>query len=206
MLFRSSFQWLKNGGTINGATSTGYSIESEGLYKLRVTVGSCVGFSQEVNIISRTALNKPVLLSQQGKIVCGQTYTILSPKSQAYPYYVGFQWKKDGVEIPNTSYRGNINVTQSGVYTVKFTQGSCSAESDPIKINIGDKQQSIKTSDWSNIATWSCGTIPTVVEDVLINKTHIVNLPNGYMGFLKNLENNGSIIQGANSRLKFLQN
>lgn len=202
----ATFQWLKNNATIAGANSTGYSIESEGIYKLKVTVGSCVGYSQDVNIINRNAIVKPVLVSQQGKIICGNTYTTLVPQSQNYPTYVNFQWKKNGVEIPNTMYRSWLDVTESGVYTVKYIQGSCTAESDPIKVNVGDKQQSLKTADWSNAGTWSCGTIPTIAEDVLINKTHTVSLPNGYTGFLKKLELNGNIVQGINANLKLLSN
>jgi len=202
----TTFQWFRNNTAISGANSTGYSMSSEGVYKLRVTVGSCVGYSQDVTVVGRNALVKPVLVSQQGKIICGSTYTTLTPQSQNYPNNVIFQWKKDGVEIPSNMYRNWLDATESGVYTVKYIQGSCSSESDPIKINVGDKQQSLKTSDWSNIGTWSCGTIPTVVEDILINKTHTVSLPNNYTGFLRKLEMNGNIVQGTNAKLKFLTN
>jgi hypothetical protein len=202
----ATFQWMKNNTPIVGANSTGYSIESVGVYKLKVTIGTCVGYSQDVNFTVKNALTKPILVSQQGKIVCGQTYTVISPQSQTLPYSVGFQWKKDGVEIPNTYYRSYINATESGTYTVKYTQGPCTAESDPIAINVGDKQQSIKTADWNNIATWSCGTIPTVTEGILINRGHIVNIPDNYTGFLKNMELNGNITQGTNAKLKFSTN
>ena len=201
----STFQWIKNNVDIPGSTSSSYYIGSNGSYKIKVTVGSCIGYSQQINFIPRNYLSKPIISSDEGKIICNNSYTRLKSNFNL-PSYSNAQWKKNGVIIPNETSPYTISVAESGNYSLKVIQGSCNAESDAIKINIGDKQQSIKTSDWNSIATWSCGTIPTVVEDVLINKTHIVTLPNGYTGFLKNLENNGSVIQGANSRLNFLQN
>ena len=196
-----TFQWYKDGSPLSNSAYSSLSTNSFGSYKLQVTLGSCVGYSQNVNLVNSNYLRKPTLATDQGKIICGNNYTtLLTP----YIPVANYTWKKNGVIFDNSPY--STNISQSGNYTVSITQGTCTAESDPIKINIGDKQQSIKTADWSNAATWSCGTIPTVAEDVLINKTHTVSLPNGYTGFLKNLENNGSIIQGINSQLKFLQN
>jgi hypothetical protein len=201
----TSFQWYRNSSAISGATSSGYSINDNGLYKLKVTIGNCVGYSQEVNFTTRNYLTKPILISNQGKIVCNSTYTFLNTKYTTTNYdYV--EWKKNGIVISNTYNSYNFIITESGNYTLRIVQGNCSVESDPIKINLGDKQQSIKTADWNNATTWSCGTIPTVSEDIIINKTHIVSLPNNITGFLKNLELNGSIIQGSNAKLKFVTN
>jgi hypothetical protein len=198
----STYQWFKDGiiYNANGSNSQYLGTSVEGRYKLRVTNGSCVGFSQEINLIKRY-VPKPVITSMNKNVICPNTFTYLRIDDA---YYDAIRWKKNGVIIPENQY--GLIITQSGNYSVLVTQNTCTAESDPIKINIGDKQQSIKTADWSNTATWSCGTIPTTAEDILINKTHTVSLPNGYTGFLKNLENNGSIIYGTNAQLKFLQN
>jgi hypothetical protein len=95
-----------------------------------------------------------------------------------------------------------MNATQSGSYTYTITQGSCTATSDPLVINIGDKQQSIKTFSWNDASTWSCGTVPVVTEDILINKGHTVTIPNNYTGFMKDLQLNGSLNYGTNALLK----
>jgi hypothetical protein len=198
----SAYQWFKDGVIFNanGSNSQYLGTGVEGKYKLRVTIGNCVGFSQEINLVKRP-LPKPTINSVNRNIICPNTFTLLRTEPSNY---VVVQWKKNGINISGNPY--NLTATESGIYSVVYSLSDCTAESDPIKINIGDKQQSIKTADWSNAATWSCGTIPTIAEDVLINKTHTVSLPNGYIGFLKNLENNGSIIYGTNAQLKFLQN
>ena len=206
-LLGATFQWYKNNSPISGAVSSGYNTYADGVYKLKVTVGTCVGYSQDVNVITRNYLTKPILESKQGTIVCNNTYTTLSPKSSLSNIDF-YQWKKDGVNIPNTNNVSlySFPITESGTYTLQITQEACSVESDPIKINVGDKQQSIKTANWDNPATWSCGTVPTITENILINKSHVVSLPNNTTGFVKNLELQGSIIQGSNARLKFLTN
>ena len=118
--------------------------------------------------------------------------------------YNNTQWKKDGVNIPNPSGKTNyFNVTQSGDYSVSYTSGTCTVESNSIKINIGDKQQSIKSNNWDNPTSWACGTVPIVTDEVIINKGHIISLPDNYTGFLKNLELNGILQKENNAQLKF---
>ncbi|MEA5457923.1 hypothetical protein VB796_02690 [Arcicella sp. LKC2W] len=196
----ATFQWYKNGSILTNETTRQLNTYSEGAYKLKVSVGGCEGFSNQINLIKRNYIAKPKIFSYNTTMLCKNAFTILAPMGG----YSSIQWKRNGINISSTGQF--INITQSGNYSVLVTQNTCTAESDPIKISVGDKQQSIKTADWSNPATWSCGTIPTIDENVLINKTHTISLPNGYTGFLKNLENNGTIIHGTNAQLKFLQN
>jgi large repetitive protein len=201
-LSSSTYQWFKDGVVFNanGSNSQYLGTSVEGKYKLRVTIGSCVGFSQEINLVKRS-LPKPIISSQNRNIICPNTFTLLRT---APPNFVVTQWKKNGVNISGSQH--NLIATESGNYSVVYSVSDCTAESDPIKINVGDKQQTIKTADWNNATTWSCGTIPTITEDVLINRNHVISLPNGYTGFLKNLEINGRIINSTNAQLKFLQN
>jgi trimeric autotransporter adhesin len=173
----ATFQWYKNGDVMPNQTANQLNTYSEGAYKLKVSVGSCEGFSNQINLIKRDYLTKPKIFSYNGKMLCNNAFTTLV----AIGNYSSTQWKRNGINI--SSINNFIDITESGNYTVSIIQGTCTAESDPIKINVGDKQQSIKTADWSNPVTWSCGTIPTVAEDVLINKTHTVSLPNGYTGW-----------------------
>ena len=121
--------------------------------------------------------------------------------------YAYTQWKKDGINIQNPSGATNyFYATQTGNYSLQYTFGSCTVESNIIKINIGDKQQSLKTNNWNDQSTWVCGTVPTITDGVLINKGHTVSLPNNYTGFLKNLELNGVLNKGTNAQLKFQTN
>jgi hypothetical protein len=194
----STYEWYKNNSLISGATNSYYETYSAGTYKMKITNGSCVGNSQDVNVVASSQISKPPLTSNSGKIICGNTYGTL--QSAYYPNS-NFVWKRDG-QVFGDSYNYIVNITQSGIYTFTVTQGSCSATSDPLVINIGDKQQSIKTFNWNDASTWSCGTVPVVTEDILINKGHTVTIPNNYTGFMKDLQLNGNLQYGTNALLK----
>jgi hypothetical protein len=196
----NTFEWYRNNTLINGANNSYYEMFNEGTYKLKVTNGSCIGFSQDVIVVNNNQISKPQITSYNKQIICGNTYALL--EVTYYQYLNGFSWKRNGQPIANANISNTFNATESGSYTYTVTQGSCSATSDPLVINIGDKQQSIKTFNWNDASTWSCGTVPVVTEDILINKGHTVTVPNNYTGFMKDLQLNGSLQYGTNALLK----
>ena len=141
---------------------------------------------QVVNLSIKLKNNKWDKLVSQIKMAAWQTCPTLYPKSK---------WK--------TNY---FNVIQSGEYSVSYTSGTCTVESNLIKVNIEDKQQSIKTNNWNDTSSWACGTVPIVTDEVIINKRHTISLPNNYTEFLKNLELNGILQKGNNAQLQFQTN
>ncbi len=193
------YEWYKNNTLISGANNSYYEMFGAGTYKIKITNGSCTGYSQDVVVASGTQISKPTMTSTSGKSVCGNTYTTLQTN---YFSYVNYEWKFNGQSIPVSPYTTSINALQSGTYTVTVSQSGCTTTSDPFIISIGDKQQSIKTFSWNDASTWSCGTVPVVTEDILINKGHIVTIPNNYTGFMKDLQLNGSLKYGTNALLK----
>jgi hypothetical protein len=209
------YQWFKDGIAINGATSATYNAIISGVYKVRVsmTISSCVGFSQDLIVTINPSLGKPVIVidninkRRENPFQCsGNTVSIRTEDINQSP--VGLIWKRDGVNLPTIfGVLSNVaTATSTGVYTVSYTSGTCTVESNPIKINIGDKQQSIKTNTWNDASSWACGTVPILTDEVIINKGHIISLPNNYTGFLKNLELNGTLQKGNNAQLKFQTN
>jgi hypothetical protein len=209
----ASFQWFKDNVAISGATNISYDVTASGSYKLSITKGTCVGFSQTLTYsLNPTGQWKPTISTVQGTTgiakfskCLGGVIPIYLQNSDAV--LTNVQWKKDGVNIPNPSGTTNyLNAAQSGYYSAQYTAGTCTVESEPIKINIGDKQQSIKTNTWNDVSSWACGTIPIVTDEVIINKGHTISLPNNYTGFLKNLELNGTLQKGTNALLKFQMN
>lgn len=52
--------------------------------------------------------------------------------------------------------------------------------------------QTINSGDWHSANTWSCGTIPTSLNEIIINEGHIITINNKTV-YLKNLTLNGSI-------------
>jgi trimeric autotransporter adhesin len=196
-----TFQWYKDDVPISGATSYDYNITSSGTYKLKVTKGSCMGFSQNEAVVIPTVnqLSKPQLSAYYSSVSCSGNYLNLSSN---YFSNANYEWKRNGQTILNGLGIYQYDVSQTGNYTVTVTQNTCTATSDPFIINIGDKQQSIKNSNWNDATMWSCGTVPTISEDALINKGHTILIPNNYTGFVKDLQLNGVLQYGNNALLK----
>jgi trimeric autotransporter adhesin len=196
-----TFQWYKNDVPISGATNYDYNITSSGTYKLKVTKGSCMGFSQnqEVIIPPVNQLPIPPLSFYYGSVGCSGSYLTLWTN---YFSNANYEWKRNGQTILNGLGIYQFDVSQAGNYTVTITQNTCAATTDTITVNIGNKQQSIKNSNWNDATMWSCGTVPTILEDVLINKGHTISIPNNYTGFVKDLQLNGVLQYGNNALLK----
>jgi hypothetical protein len=206
------FQWLKDNQLISGATLNTYNALSAGTYKLRVTKNSCVGYSQDIIVNSSGGLGKPVIsfgsynfdgIGASKPYQCTGNISTIILKNNLTNY--SRIWKKDGVPIISSGIPSSLQITESGTYQLDFTS-PCVISSNTLKINIGDKQQSIGTNNWNDPSSWACGTIPIVTDEVIINKGHTISLPDNYTGFLKNLELNGVLQKGNNAQLKFQTN
>jgi hypothetical protein len=200
-----TFQWYKDNVPISDATNYDYNITSSGTYKLKVTKGSCMGFSQNevVAVPTVNQLSKPQLSAYYGSVACSNNYLNLQSN---YFSNANYEWKRNGQTILNGLGIYSFDVSQTGNYTLTVTQNTCTATSDPFTINIGGKQKSIKNSNWNDATMWSCGTVPTISEDALINKGHTISIPNNYTGFVKDLQLNGILQYGNNALLKYRTN
>ena len=199
-----TFQWYKNDVPISGATNYNYDITSSGTYKLKVTKGSCGGFSQNEVVVIPTVkqLSKPQITDPYGSVACSNNYLNLQSTYFSNFSNANYEWKKNGQTVLSQLDKYVFEASESGSYTVTVTKSTCTATSDPFIINIGEKQQSIKNSNWNDATMWSCGTAPTISEDILINKGHTVSIPNNYTGFVRDLQLNGILQYGNNALLK----
>lgn len=74
----------------------------------------------------------------------------------------------------------------------------------PIKIRNQDIVPivSVKTGNWNDANTWSCGRIPIITNNITIAGGHTVAIPNGQTGFANNLIQIGTLLNAGNLRLK----
>lgn len=137
-----TYQWFRNGQLITGATGSGYTATQSGLYSFSVSGTSsnsvCGGKSRDLYVqIGR--VSKPVLsLNQLSSGVCqNNMYSLTTEYDQGT-----LQWKRNGVPIPigtPNPYAANLYYAGlAGIYSVVLQDGSCSAESDPVEIKIGE--------------------------------------------------------------------
>lgn len=201
--YQGNFQWYKDNVIISGATNFYQTITSSGVYKLQATKGLCTGFSQNQEVIIPTStleISKPLITSINSSLICPGSFTNLQSSNLSNANY---EWKRNGLTVANQLGKYSLDILISGKYTVTITKETCTATSDPFTVSIGDKQQSIKNSNWNDATMWSCGTVPTISEDALINKGHTILIPNNYTGFVKDLQLNGVLQYGNNALLKY---
>lgn len=64
----------------------------------------------------------------------------------------------------------------------------------------------IASGSWNTPAVWSCGTIPTALDSVIIDAAHTVTLPGNYSAKAKSVELRGQIQYNTNAALQMGQN
>ncbi|SOD89901.1 DUF11 domain-containing protein [Spirosoma fluviale] len=128
------YRWYLNGALISTATNSNYYPNQSGNYSVRVTNGSCTGLSNEIYVnINNGQTDKPRITTPVNRQLCANNSLLLTAT-----YYNGIlQWKRNGIPIDGAR-NFQFYATQSGIYSVVVQDGSCSAESDPVEVKIGE--------------------------------------------------------------------
>jgi uncharacterized repeat protein (TIGR01451 family) len=122
-----TLQWQKDGVDIVGATGYEYTATTAGTYRVKVKNNYTDGLSEAVPILSSPKLRPTVssIVEQQG---CESKVEFLKVQNSEYYSAYTYQWKKDGIIIPNQT-TGTLKPTGQGVYQVKQALGSCEGTS-----------------------------------------------------------------------------
>jgi large repetitive protein len=145
----STYQWRKDGVDIIGATSLTYTAMSAGSYTVSVTRGSCSTLtSSSVNLSTvsgANSLDNSISLyggtdispnynvySQPFNICSGSMILSSSQRSAGTTY----QWQLDGVDISGET-NATYTASQTGYYSVKINQGTCTGATTPVALRIG---------------------------------------------------------------------
>lgn len=113
-----------------------------------------------------------------------------------------YQWKLDGTLLPGAT-QSSIMATVPGTYSVDVTLAdSCYIETltTPTLSRIASSQQS---GNWQTPDTWECGSIPTVLDEVIIRANHSITLDGPGKALNLKLETDARIVQQANAGLSF---
>jgi hypothetical protein len=138
-----TYQWKKDGATINGATAASYTISStstvDGASYTVVITNSMGSVTSNVATLS-VASPAPVIKIQPSGLTINQgqnaTFTVGLETTGSYNY----QWKKDGVAIVgatgSTLRLVNVIVAQAGSYSVVVTNNSGSVTSNAANLTV----------------------------------------------------------------------
>ncbi|MGC8886079.1 MAG: lamin tail domain-containing protein [Verrucomicrobiia bacterium] len=151
-----TYQWLKNGVPIAGATNSILTIPSaypsdSGEYSVLVTDAVGTISSQPAKL---TVLTHPLFILHPltTNINPGSSATFTALATSSTP--IRYQWRHNGIDIPgetNTSITiVNAQLEQSGIYTVVATDDYGSFESNPADLNVLVRPTIIKQITPSN--------------------------------------------------------
>lgn len=116
------------------------------------------------------------------------------------------QWTRNVTATDTVATLSNISAT-SGSYIARVKDNRGNVLLTP-KITIPSSFnglipiQSLATGTWNNANTWSCGRIPTILDDVTIQTGHLITLPTTSTGNFRDLTINGQVIFTTSSLLK----
>ncbi len=115
-----SYQWLKSGKEIAGATDSVYYATKGGTYKVRVTSSGCSKNSyksEKIVIRAYTASITP----QGPTTFCSGDSVVLSANDGTFTY----QWKRNGVLLPGETTKNYVAKIQGNYKTIVTDKGGC---------------------------------------------------------------------------------
>ncbi len=155
-----AFQWLKEGVDIINANNNLYYATESGSYQLRVTntLTNCSGLSNilipEISSVPEMSITRDFT----GSSACKNTYISLNLNKWRVIGQTTYQWKKNGVSIPNENF-ASLFIKEPGNYSVVFTSGNCVGESTPVSVKI-DSLPTVALSGNSNLLLNQYATLP----------------------------------------------
>lgn len=159
----ATYQWIKDGVNISGATNRAYDATQSGMYSVNVTDGSCSMITDTpIGLTFGTGLLAPIRVSGNDTTLCGADSKFMYANSSSInPTEYTYQWKKDGIVIGGAT-SPYYDATQSGVYSVTYSQGTC---------NITSKGVTLVSSNLAQKPIITAGTITNVCDgSILINQ------------------------------------
>ncbi len=127
-----SYQWLESGNPINLATASTYTVTTSGNYSVSVTNSGCSATSNSIAVTVNPAPTAGINASGSLNFCQGDSVILMAATGTGYTY----QWY-DGANLIGSATAANYTALSSGVYSVSVTNGSCSATSNALTVNVG---------------------------------------------------------------------
>jgi uncharacterized repeat protein (TIGR01451 family) len=129
-----SNQWQKDGVDIAGATNSYYNATTSGQYTVRTGTGTCAATSAPVGLTFGNQIQPRI--APINNITENCTNVFLTQNSEYSQSSYQYQWIKDGAVIPGATSSA-YSATQTGLYRLSITSGSCQGISKGLFITVG---------------------------------------------------------------------
>jgi hypothetical protein len=125
-----TYQWIKNGVNITGATASNYTATTAGSYQLRVTLGTQNAWSAPVTV-TVTTLSAVITPASATTFATGGSVVLKANTGTGYIY----QWIKNGVNITGAT-ASTYTATTAGSYQLRVTLGTQNVWSAPVAVTV----------------------------------------------------------------------
>lgn len=158
------FQWQKDGIDIEKATQVNFKTNQQGVFRLKITQGDCIAFSDEITINSQRP-NQLVLYTSSQSACEGETVEITSYSKRESLYQhdikntLTIKLYKNSQFIQDIDFGETIKVNEGGRYfgvasfLIPDSKEVCTVFSDTTDVKIGGKIINYKITDDNKIST-----------------------------------------------------
>ncbi len=207
----TSVIWKRDGNILPTQSGNTLAATQSGTYTATYQGNGC-SITTEPLTVTIGGPPPSATLSGQYAIRSGETANLQLSSSTKGPYFFTLS---DGAEYIGQTLITPIpqSPTVSTTYTLASFGTHCGpspnasgqARIDVTNCAIGIINATLSGGIWNTPAIWSCGSIPTVLDDVRIDQMHNVTMPTGYTATAKSLELQGSLQYSSNAWLKMGQ-
>ncbi|MCB9184764.1 MAG: T9SS type A sorting domain-containing protein [Flavobacteriales bacterium] len=127
-----TYQWLKNGTNLSGATSSTYTATTAGSYAVVVNSSGCSATSSALTVTVNASPTASITAGGATGFCTGGSVTLSAATGSGY----GYQWRRDGANISGAT-ASTYTATLAGTYTVQTTANGCSSVSSGIPVTVG---------------------------------------------------------------------
>ncbi|GHB85816.1 YCF48-related protein [Persicitalea jodogahamensis] len=157
------------------------------------------------------------LVPRMVKFVDENTGFVLTDQYVFVTHDAGTTWKRTYTYNNTVSYNSGVgasfpNATHGWVVGVdgsilSYHPAAAPCPSNPILVQpqSAEPLSTLSSGDWRTPVVWSCGTVPTALDDVRINNGHTITLPFGYSAKAKSVELRGQLQYNTNAGLQMGQ-
>lgn len=146
--------WYKDNSQVS--SSSFYTAYNSGVYKYVVDAnGTCQNESDPITVSIGSDFSPKIIYSDINKRnLCG-TNDYLFLNFDFANSYTGFtyQWLKNGIEITTNGTGSSLYINTAGTYSLRVTNGSCTATSNEIIVGNNSSDIKIKSSDFNLTCT-----------------------------------------------------
>lgn len=137
-----SFQWLKNGLAVAGATGQTFEAREAGVYTVQVNSFNCSSTSAGVTVTTRPRPDAVVSAPANTDVCAGVVIQLGANTGTGLTY----QWTKDGAPIAGATEVA-FAPTQSGKYAVLVSLNGCEQESNQLPVQFNPLPIAVATSN-----------------------------------------------------------